>query len=157
MVELRLAGSADLRFVMELEAEAARNGFVSGDPEAVHAARMQTSGAVYLIITLDGQAAGYAILCGLNSIDRNVELKRIVVAAPGQGIGRAALRAVIGKVFGEWEAHRLWLDVFPENQRARRVYRNLGFVEEGTLRECVWQSGMFRSLVVMSMLEGEFS
>ena len=78
-----------------------------------------------------------------------------MIAEPGQGVGRRALQAVIQKVFRELRAHRLWLDVFEDNNRARHVYRYLGFVEEGTLRECIKRGEAYRSLVVMSLLETE--
>jgi RimJ/RimL family protein N-acetyltransferase len=50
----------------------------------------------------------------------------------------------------------LWLDVFEHNARARHVYRSVGFVEEGVLRECVKQQERYASLVVMSILENEY-
>ena len=68
---------------------------------------------------------------------------RIVISEPGQGLGRMVLRAIMSKVFDELGAHRLWLDVFEYNARARHVYRSLGFVEES----------VDGSLVVMSISE----
>jgi len=103
-----------------------------------------------------GERAGYVILRGLRSANRCLELKRIVIAEPGRGLGRQVLRAIIDKAFGELAAHRLWLDVYDDNHRARHLYRSLGFVEEGTLRDCIRCEGRYRSLVVMSMLESEY-
>ena len=79
----------------------------------------------------DGGVRGYVILCGLISPDRAVELKRIAVATPGLGLGKAILRGVIRAVFEEHQAERLWLDVFADNPRARAAYRAVGFVEDG--------------------------
>jgi RimJ/RimL family protein N-acetyltransferase len=62
----------------------------------------------------------------------------------------------VEKVFDELSAHRIWLDVFPHNSRARHIYRSVGFVEEGVLRECVKHGDIYRSLVLMSMLESEY-
>jgi RimJ/RimL family protein N-acetyltransferase len=66
------------------------------------------------------------------------------------------LEAVLSNAFDELFAHRLWLDVFEHNARARHVYRSVGFVEEGVLRECVKQQERYASLVVMSILENEY-
>jgi len=66
------------------------------------------------------------------------------------------LEAIVNKAFREFCAHRLWLDVYQDNSRARQVYRDLGFVEEGVLRECIQRGEEYRSLVVMSMLEAEY-
>ena len=62
----------------------------------------------------------------------------------------------MSKSFVDLAAHRLWLDVYTDNERARRTYRALGFVEEGTMLDCIWQGGKFRPLVLMSMLESEY-
>lgn len=66
------------------------------------------------------------------------------------------LQAILSKAFDELAAHRLWLDVFEHNARARHVYRSVGFSEEGVLRECVKQQERYASLVVMSILEDEY-
>jgi hypothetical protein len=68
-------------------------------------------------------------------------------------IGMASVKQV---VFDQWQAHRLWLDVFDDNHRARHVYASEGFIEEGALRECVSVEGRFKSLVVMSFLAQEY-
>jgi RimJ/RimL family protein N-acetyltransferase len=112
--------------------------------------------SLYLLIETKGAPAGYVILRGIASVNGSVELKRIVIADPGRGVGRQALAAVIDKVFREFRAHRLWLDVFEDNSRARHVYCALGFAEEGVLRECIKRGETYRSLVVMSMLATEF-
>ena len=85
-----------------------------------------------------------------------VELVRIVVDRPGQGLGTAALRRVVELAFGELGASRLWLDVFADNARARRVYERQGFREERRLEAAVArQDGTRGTLVVMAMTAGE--
>lgn len=58
-------------------------------------------------------------------------------------------------VFARHQPRRLWLDVFPDNTVARRLYEKLGFVEEGILRDAYLWNGEFRSTVVMSILASE--
>jgi diamine N-acetyltransferase len=130
-------------------------GLLGSDSEPLHMQRLESPDAAYFAIEHHGQPVGFVILCGLNSINRSIELKRVAVSEPGHGIGREALRQVVRMAFSELSAHRLWLDVYSDNDRARRTYRALGFVEEGTLRECIWHGDRFRSLVVMSILEEE--
>lgn len=123
---------------------------------AVHESRLGDGDCMYQIIVQDGAPAGYAILRGLKSENHSIELKRIVVAEPGRGLGRQVLRAILAAAFRDLAAHRLWLDVFADNTRARHLYRSVGFVEEGVLRESVKRNDEYRSLVVMSMLENEY-
>lgn len=156
MIQVRRARSDDLAFILALEKHFAELGFVGSDSEQVHVQRLDSPGAAYFVVECDDQAVGFAILCSLDSINRSIELKRVVVSEPGRGIGRKAIRQVTRMAFTELSAHRLWLDVYSDNERARRTYRALGFVEEGTLRECIWHDNRFRSLVLMSTLEEEF-
>ena len=102
------------------------------------------------------QIIGFAILLGFQSEHNSIELKRIVVSVPNTGIGRRLLEVAAHKVFVEHRAHRLWLDVFLTNARARHVYKSFGFQEEGQLREAVRRNGSYHSLSLMSMLEHEY-
>ena len=80
----------------------------------------------------------------------------MAVGEPGNGVGRSMLQGIIDLAFGGLGANRLWLDVFDDNERARRTYRAAGFVEEGTLREAALkETGELGNLVVMSMLARE--
>lgn len=155
-MRLRRATLDDLPYVLQHEQRFCSLGFVGGDDAGVHERQMADADCLYYMVEQKGERAGYVILRGLASINRSVELKRIVIAEPGRGVGRQVLRAIMHKAFGELSAHRLWLDVYDDNHRARHVYRSLGFIEEGTLRECIQCEGRYRSLVVMSMLESEY-
>jgi diamine N-acetyltransferase len=102
------------------------------------------------------EVAGFAIICGLASEHRSLELKRIVVRVPGRGLGRQVLRLLLKKAFEEYGAHRLWLDVFENNLRAQRLYSSFGFRREGILREAVYRDGEYYSLILMSLLDREY-
>jgi diamine N-acetyltransferase len=154
---LRRALTEDLPFIIQQEQKFLDLGFVGGDDARTHEHQLSDPDCLYLMIETSGAAAGYVILRGLASVNGSVELKRIVIAEPGRGLGREVLEAVINKVFREFRAHRFWLDAFEDNLRARHVYRSLGFVEEGVLRECIKRGETYRSLIAMSMLETEFA
>jgi hypothetical protein len=47
------------------------------------------------VVEHEGQASGFALLCGLDSGNRSIELKRVAVWPPGKGIGREALRQIV--------------------------------------------------------------
>jgi len=153
---LRAASEQDLPFIVRLEQQFLGLNLVSADALATHQSRLRDPDSQYWIAEKHGAAAGHVILRGIQSPNRSIELMRIVVAEPGRGLGRRVLEAVIAKAFHELSAHRLWLDVYEHNARARHVYRSVGFVEEGVLRDCVRQEDRYVSLVVMSILEGEF-
>lgn len=153
---LRRAAPDDLPFILRLEQKFRELGFVGGDPEATHQRQLSDPDCMYLVVETEDGPSGYVILRGLQSVNRCVELKRIVIAEPGRGLGRSVLEEILKKAFCELSAHRLWLDVFEDNARARHLYRSLGFVEEGVLRECIQRGREYRSLVLMSILEDEY-
>jgi RimJ/RimL family protein N-acetyltransferase len=144
--------------ILRAEAAARRDGFVLGWSEAEHLDAMSRPGTTYFLVhdAGMGDAVGYAILRGLDDqVHHSIELKRFVVTVPGRGIGRAVLRELKRFAFDVHHAHRLWLDVFTDNARARHLYASEGFIEEGVLRECVRRGDAWASLVVMSLLAGE--
>jgi diamine N-acetyltransferase len=99
---------------------------------------------------------GFLLLAGRQGVHQSIEFRRIVIADKGKGYGKEALKLVKQVVFEQWKAHRLWLDVFDDNHRARYVYASEGFIEEGVLRECISVEGRFASLVIMSLLAQEY-
>jgi RimJ/RimL family protein N-acetyltransferase len=63
---------------------------------------------------------------------------------------------VLDHAFGTLAAHRVWLDVKVGNERARRAYASVGFVDEGVLRDALRADGGYESLAVMSILDHEW-
>lgn len=77
--------------------------------------------------------------------------------ARGRGIGTEATRLVVDHVLSDPAVNRISLEVFDFNEAARRVYRRVGFVEEGTLREALWWDGRPHDAIVMSILRREWT
>jgi diamine N-acetyltransferase len=94
------------------------------------------------------RALGFLILEGLQRRDRVLELRRIVVDRKGHGTGRRALALALDLAFADHGAHRVWLDVVPENERARAAYATCGFSVQGAVDSSA-VGGL--SLLVMSL------
>ena len=154
-MNLRRALWEDLPYILQLERQYRELGFLGGDDPAKHEQQLSDPDCAYWIVETDA-AAGFVILRGLRSINKCIELKRIAIAEPGRGLGRQVLARIMDMAFNEMSAHRLWLDVFEHNARARHVYRSVGFVEEGKLRESIKYGDLYRTLVLMSILEQEY-
>lgn len=74
----------------------------------------------------------------------------------GKGYGTDALATLCGYLFDELGLHKARLYVACENLAALAVYRKLGFVEEGRLRDHRFYGGSFHDFVVMGLLSREF-
>jgi diamine N-acetyltransferase len=156
-MKFRNATQADIAQICALQRLPEFRTFVGSWPEDQHMRMLADPGAVYIVAQDPTELiAGFAILQGLLSEHKQVELKRLVVRTPNQGVGRQLLTEVADRAFGEYSAHRLFLDVFVTNDRARHVYEDFGFRKEGIMRDAVYRDGAYHSLVLMSLLETEY-
>ncbi len=153
VVTLRAARAEDLPWLVVLEQSPGNAPFLCAWPAERHRSALADPGKSYLVCeTASGLRCGFAILAGLRSATRAIELVRVAVDPPGQGLGRAVFDSLIRHVFAELAATRLFLDVFDDNARARRVYRRHGFEEEEILPHAARrQDGTRATLVVMAM------
>lgn len=154
---LRLATPDDIPAIVALERTAMAREFVGQWSDERHRVTLAGGDALYYVSEAEwGEVQAYAILRGLKENSRAVELKRIVVAAPERGLGRKILTELIRIAFCELDAHRLFLDVFEDNTRARHLYESLGFQYEGVMREAARRDDHWCNLHLMSILESEY-
>lgn len=81
----------------------------------------------------------------------------LVPGTVGRGLGTEATRLIVGYGFERLGLHRISLEVYSVNPRARRVYQKVGFVAEGVLRDALAWRGERVDAVVMSILASEWS
>ncbi|WP_037354341.1 GNAT family N-acetyltransferase [Amycolatopsis orientalis] len=74
------------------------------------------------------------------------------------GYGTEALKLMCRYGFNVMRLHLIALWVVAENERARHVYRKVGFVEDGRHRECHrGPDGRYHDMYLMSLLEPELN
>lgn len=158
LMEITAAIPGDIPTIIAIEQIPEYRAFI-GTWAADEHLRMMTSPDNEYFVARDasGIVEGFAILQGVQSEHHNLHLKRIAVRAPNRGLGRALLEHVEARAFHHYRAHRLWLDVFETNLRARHLYAARGFREEGTMREAVLRDGAYHTLVLMSLLDREYT
>lgn len=173
LLRLRPTMLSDLEWVSTLELDPHNLPFITPWERTQHESAVRFPDFRHFIVETDAPGAGdggrvgFVILQGCRNPHRSVELKRLVLALHGLGLGRRCVRLLKRMAFAELGAHRFWLDVKAMNTRALRLYASEGFVEEGRLRESVRvlpvPSGTplshadgYDSLVVMSLLDREY-
>jgi RimJ/RimL family protein N-acetyltransferase len=152
VLALRLRLDAESRFMMLEPGERATS--VEDQRAEIAAIQAQANSAVFLAEIGDGALAGYLSAEG-GVFRRNRHVAYIVVGVleefAGRGIASALFRALEA-----WAPahgiHRLELTVMAHNQRALRLYRRMGFVEEGTRRRAVRVDGKFVDELAMAKL-----
>ncbi|MBF0187974.1 MAG: GNAT family N-acetyltransferase [Magnetococcales bacterium] len=156
-MQIRPGSIADIPFFLHQESREAFQGCIQSWSHAKHANSLIDPDKRYLIAEDEESIkVGYAIFSEFTSPHHALYLQRLVVAEPGRGVGRRFFTALLDMAFGEWEKHRLWLHVFPDNQRARNFYLRYGFQEEGLHRDAVLMNGRFHSWISMALLAPEW-
>lgn len=156
-LRLRPTMLSDLDFVGSVEDDPDNRPFITPWERVQHEGAVRFPDFRHFIVEA-GEAypsAGFVILQGCRNPHASVELKRLVLQPKGRGYGRACVRLLADMAFRDLGAHRFWLDVKSENERAMALYRSEGFVEEGRLRDSVRSGSGFDSLIVMSLLAAE--
>ena len=110
------------------------------------------------ICRADGSLVGASYLLDIDWVSRNAEFAIWIgeAAAQGQGIGTAATRLTLQHAFEDLNLERIHLLVLAENERAIKLYRSVGFREEGVQRRAVFKRTEYRDLLMMAVLRAEF-
>jgi RimJ/RimL family protein N-acetyltransferase len=104
-----------------------------------------------------GEAVGEAVLNDWDPGNRSCSF-RIMLGPRGRdrGLGTESVRMIVGYGFEQLRMHRIALEVYSFNPRARRVYEKVGFVAEGVLRDALRWDGEWIDATVMSILASEW-
>lgn len=155
-IRIRPSGRDDLGFVLEVESHPDHTEHVGQWSRDRHRACMKSSDALHWIIEAAGSPIGYAVLEDADDPNRSLLLRRIAIRGKGRGHGSGAVRLMARYCFEVLEFHRFWLFVAVDNRRAIRFYHRLGFVREGTARDCERRGDEYQSMHIFSMLEDEY-
>lgn len=112
----------------------------------------------FLLLAPDGRIIGESVI---NEIDWEVRKAnfRICIfhsADCGRGIGTWAVEVTRDFAFDSLKLHRLELDVYSFNERARKAYLKAGFREEGILRDAIRDGETYADDILMAMLDYEW-
>ncbi len=134
--------------------------FTRGAAERWYRSRGRDTDRLDLAIADRGtdRCVGEVVLNNLDPDNRSCAF-RISLVGPSvydRGYGTEATRLIVAHAFDTVGLHRVELEVYDLNPRARHVYENLGFVQEGVFREALWWEGRFHDAIAMSMLAPEW-
>ena len=73
-------------------------------------------------------------------------------SAQGRGLAGEALRAVIDRLFGEHELHRVFAETDDRNTAVHRLFERLGFRREARLVEADWFKGEWTTVETWATL-----
>lgn len=100
-----------------------------------------------------GELVGEVHLNNWDEGNRSCGFRTLIGAAGrGRGLGTEASRLIVEHGLRTMGLHRIALQVYDFNPRARRVYEKVGFVHEGTGREALLFDGEWIDVHYMAIL-----
>jgi RimJ/RimL family protein N-acetyltransferase len=103
-----------------------------------------------------GRIVGESVLNELDEDNLSCSFRIWISGARDRGLGTEAVRLTLRHAFEGQYLHRVGLEVYDFNPRARHVYEKSGFVLEGTLREALLFDGQRIDCHVMGILAPEW-
>ncbi|WP_229399434.1 GNAT family N-acetyltransferase [Micromonospora okii] len=104
-----------------------------------------------------GGCVGEVVLNQFDERNRSCNYRTLFAASGrNRGLGTEATRLIVGYGFERLGLHRIALEVFAFNPRARRAYEKVGFVAEGVLRQVLRDGDDWVDATVMSILAPEW-
>lgn len=73
-----------------------------------------------------------------------------------KGIATTAYSLLLSYLFKSLSVHRIWLLVVSYNNAALRLYKKIGFKEEGRMRDAIYRDNKFNDYILMSLLKTEY-
>jgi len=157
-MQVQTATQSDIPAIMRVERVEGYARFIGQWDAEQHATEIEKPSSRYLGVRDGTDIAGFALLQNIGSANQSIRLRRIAVENTGRGVGSILLRSVLQTCFDDLAAHRVYLYVFVENERAYRTYLKNGFVADGVVRDGHRDpDGSFRSMRLMSMLRPEWA
>ena len=101
---------------------------------------------------------GEVVLNELDWANKSANFRIAISGAENRekGYGTEAARLILRHAFEGLRLHRVHLEVFNFNRRAQHVYRKLGFVREGVLRDTLLWEGEYHNSIQMSLLASDY-
>lgn len=114
--------------------------------------------ARFAIVVDGGRYVGNVNLTGIHPTNRSAEFSIMIGDRDywSRGVGSVATRQALRLAFLDLNLHRVFLTVLSSNERAIRLYRRLGFVQEGCERESLFKDGRYQDTLLMAMLRSDY-
>lgn len=122
----------------------------------VHRLRTKNT-AVYFLVEYGDEPVGVVGLSNINIKDKSASVGIYIGNEKfrGKGLGKLMMYALLKFSFDVFGLNRVQIEVFSNNIAAIRLYEKF-FQKEGILRELKFKNGVFRDVIVMSILKKEW-
>ncbi len=165
MISIRKLEVKDIPYILEWMKDPEVNMFFRFDPEAVSevtvrhfiASSFGNSEIHFAVVNDHDEYLGTISLKNIDRINLTAEYA-ISLRKNSHGTGCAAIATnqILEFGFKTLGLHRVYLNVYEDNVRARKFYEKFGFVYEGMFRDHLLIRNQFRNLCWYGMLDNEY-
>lgn len=156
-LSVRKATSNDVKRIIEMENAAENRKYIWQGSYEEHINEIE--GDTDLLLVFEDKEiknfVGYALIC-LVPQSKVFELRRIAVDIKGSGYGYETMQGLLAYCFNTLRFNRFWLDVYPDNTVGIALYKKLGFVHEGTLRQSYKSERGYLDQMIFSIIREEY-
>lgn len=151
-VKFRKATIDDIKLITAIERDIKNVSKLIQWDDHKHINNINDPDFYYLLLFTKNNFEDFAILKGINSECRTIEIVRVAVKNEGNGYGKILIRKILKYVFEQINSNRVWLDVYADNISAFNFYKKNGFIYESTI-----QNELTKSLHIMSITKNEYN
>jgi len=110
-------------------------------------------------IRLEGNLIGYCTIEHIDRDNRKCEVGIVIGEKTHwrKGIGKAALRLLLDRVFSELQMHRVEAIIYEDNAASVNCFTRVGFQFEGRLRQAKRIGGKYGDVLVYGLLRPEWT
>jgi len=107
----------------------------------------------FFTICDDSKPIGFMGLSHINKSNKNADLFIAIGEDDyrGKGIGKIAIEWLVDYGFKKLKLHKINLGVVKDNNHAIKVYRELGFIIEGKMKDEVFYKGKYHDFLSMAI------
>jgi len=123
----------------------------------VHRYPQEMPSTLHFKIEYNGAVIGEVALKTIKWFNRKAEVSIFLDPQyQGKGLGKQALLKLMDFAFHTMNLYRLEAEVVDYNEAAKKLFRKIGFVEEGRLREAKFYEGKYYDIIRYGLLRKEF-
>lgn len=113
---------------------------------------------IFLLVAPNGSIIGESVLNEIDPDTRSANFRIALFHAAdfGKGFGLPMVKRTLAYGFETLQLHRISLEVYSFNPRAKHVYEKAGFRTEGVLRDAVRNDDRYADVILMAILEEEW-
>lgn len=107
-------------------------------------------------ITIYDELVGVCGLCNISWPNRTAEVSIYLTPEwQGQGIAHEVLKLLARKAFREYNLHRLWAEIYGNNQSSVKLFEDCGYKCEGKMVQHVYKDGRYHDSLLYGLVRND--